>query len=294
VALATLPDMRFRWDWLRPAVHAPYVPTLGPVQPGALSAEIFDAIMSVAGTGRFLPYDKDQRWSARKEEQVIAGEVIHRPDLTVIPTLSARGGGVVKIHYYGTGVPGPDEAAGWSRKWCTSCGAAASTLIWLQDNPRGARTRLMLKTYGDQDRTGDDGCVTELGHCHVADTFRAFACQLAADGFAFLHQRMKAGLSDGPVLVAVDDRRIVGAVGPLVTMTDAVGTRTVPPQYYAVHPDYRRRGHGRALWRASMAWGHKNGAAYKVLQAAAGAPSERLYQSEGLVTLGFLCSRKLN
>ncbi|MBV9163220.1 MAG: GNAT family N-acetyltransferase, partial [Pseudonocardiales bacterium] len=41
-----------------------------------------------------------------------------------------------------------------------------------------------------------------------------------------------------------------------------------------MHPRYRRRGHGRALWRAAMAWGAENGAKYKVLQAASGSVSE--------------------
>jgi GNAT superfamily N-acetyltransferase len=133
----------------------------------------------------------------------------------------------------------------------------------------------------------------EEGQCAVADTFPAFAEQLVADGFAFVHRRIKAGLSDGPILVRVEDRRIVGAVGPLGILLDVTGTRIQPPQYFAVHPHYRRRGHGRALWRAAMAWGAKNGAKYKVLQAASGSASELLYVSEGLSTLGFVCRRDL-
>jgi hypothetical protein len=46
-----------RWDWLEPVIQAPYVPTLGPVAPGALAAGMFDEVMAVSGTGRFLPYD---------------------------------------------------------------------------------------------------------------------------------------------------------------------------------------------------------------------------------------------
>jgi GNAT superfamily N-acetyltransferase len=62
------------------------------------------------------------------------------------------------------------------------------------------------------------------------------------------------------------------------------------PQYFAVHPRYRRGGHGRALWRAAMAWGSENGAKYQVLQAASGSAAERFYISEGLSTLGFVCT----
>ena len=42
-----------------------------------------------------------------------------------------------------------------------------------------------------------------------------------------------------------------------------------------------------------MAWGYASGATYKVLQAQAGAPAERFYHAEGLVTLGFTCQREI-
>jgi hypothetical protein len=64
--------MRFREDWLADVVRIPYVPTLGPVHPQADLPELFEAVVSVAGTGEFLPYDKDRRWFAVKSEQVIA------------------------------------------------------------------------------------------------------------------------------------------------------------------------------------------------------------------------------
>ncbi|MGH3721675.1 MAG: GNAT family N-acetyltransferase [Pseudonocardiaceae bacterium] len=283
--------MHFRWDWLSPVVRVPYVPTLGPVHPRALSAELFGAVVDVAGTGRFLPYDKDRRWSSTKDEQ-IAGGIIHKPGLTIIPTLSTCGHRMVKIYHYGESPPRTGETVEWSRTWSAAFGKARGRVIWFQDTPDGASTRLMLKTFGDQDKRKRDN-VMELEDCDVADTFPTFADQPGIAGFSFLQQRMKAGLSDGPILVTVEDRRIVGAVGPLGTLTDATGTRMQPPQYFAVHPSYRRKGHGRALWRAAMAWGAENGAEYKVLQAASGSPSELLYLSEGLSTLGFLCEQEL-
>ncbi|MGH3773072.1 MAG: GNAT family N-acetyltransferase [Pseudonocardiaceae bacterium] len=283
--------MRFRWDWLSPVVRVPYVPTLGPVHPRALSAELFDAVVDVAGTGKFLPHDKDRRWSSTKDEQ-ISGMIIHEPGLTIIPTLSTRRKSLVKIYHYGESAPMTSEVIEWSRTWSATFGKARGRVIWFQGTPDGASTRLMLKTFGDQDKR-KHGHVMELEDCDVADTFPAFADQPGIAGFRFLQQRMNARLSDGPILVTVEDRRIVGAVGPLGTLTDATGTRMQPPQYFAVHPSYRRKGHGRALWRAAMAWGAENGAEYKVLQAASGSPSELLYLSEGLSTIGFLCGREI-
>lgn len=271
-------------------MRVPYVPALGPVGSGVLSAELFNAVVDVASTSRFLPYDKDRRWSTMKDERIIVDEIIHEPGRTVIPTLSTRGRGLVKVHYYRDSAPSQRETTEWLRSWCGTVNVTTGRVTWFHNAPDGARTRLMLKTFTDQDKRNDSH-VMNLKGCPFADTFPAFAEQLRSEGFAFLFQRIKAGLSDGPILVTVDDRRIVGAIGPLALLLDANGTRTQPPHYFAVHPNYRHRGHGRALWRAAMAWGAENGAEYKVLQAAPGSAAESLYLSEAMSTLGFVCSR---
>lgn len=286
--------MAFRWDWLSPVLRAPYVPALGPVRPGALSAELFDSVVAVAGTGEFLPYDKDRRWSQVKDEHVLASEIVHSPGLTVIPTRSAQGRGTIKIHHYGLRAPDLADLAAWSRQLCARHDAQASQAVWLSGHAAGARTRLMLKTYHERDQRPPSRHVGELARSLAAATFPAFAAGSGEPGFEFLNQRIGAGLDDGPVLVAVDDERIVGAVGPLAVLADATGTLVVPPQYYAVLPGYRRRGHGRALWHAAIAWGAQHGATCKILQAAAGGAAERLYQSEGLATLGFVCRQPLS
>lgn len=210
------------------------------------------------------------------------------PGLTVIPT-AVRGRGLVKFHHYSDNPPRRGELIPWIRAQRSVIGAATTRVVWFQESPEGARTRLLLKRFADQDK---HHCVDAipLADCAVADTFPAFAEQLEEGGFSFIQRRIRAGLSDGPILVRVEDQRIVGAIGPLGTLLDATGTRIQLPQYFAVHPHYRRRGHGAALWRAAMAWGAENGATYQVLQAASGSVSELFYRSEGLSTLGFLCS----
>jgi hypothetical protein len=60
--------MGIRWDWLHPVMTAPYVPTLGPAHPAAVTAGLFADVIEIAGTGRFLAYDKDRRWAGRKDE----------------------------------------------------------------------------------------------------------------------------------------------------------------------------------------------------------------------------------
>jgi hypothetical protein len=83
--------MRFRWDWLRPVVTAPFVPAIGPVHPSVLTEDLFADILTAASTDqRFLRYDKDIRWSERKNENVLTQDIVHRPGETLIPTLSRR------------------------------------------------------------------------------------------------------------------------------------------------------------------------------------------------------------
>jgi hypothetical protein len=50
-------------------VPVPYVPALGPVQPRLLSVELFNAVVDIADTDRFLSYDKNRRWSSKKTSE---------------------------------------------------------------------------------------------------------------------------------------------------------------------------------------------------------------------------------
>ncbi|MER6774514.1 hypothetical protein ABT389_32830, partial [Streptomyces bacillaris] len=103
--------MFFRWDWLRPQLTAPIVPTLGPVHPDALTVDIFEDVLRAADTGGFLPYDKDRRWGGEKDERVLREEVVHEPERTFIPTLTRRGHGNVKVFAYGPPDSFVEEAA---------------------------------------------------------------------------------------------------------------------------------------------------------------------------------------
>jgi hypothetical protein len=59
------------------------MPTLGPVHPQAVTASLFADLIEVAGTGRLLPYDKDRRWTDRKDEQVLPEAIIQEPGLAI-------------------------------------------------------------------------------------------------------------------------------------------------------------------------------------------------------------------
>jgi GNAT superfamily N-acetyltransferase len=202
-----------------------------------------------------------------------------------------RGGGSVKLYYYAAHEPDLIALQQFGERIAADHGAVAgSRVVWFSERPGQARGRIMVKRFSaDDDRASRDG-VHDLAGCPVPDTFGAFADEVGPEGFSFLYQRLKAGHQDGPILVTVADDRIVGGLGPLSTVAGPDGRTIQQPAYFAVHPDYRGRGYGRTLWRASMAWGRTHGADVKILQAAPGSAAEALYVSEGLETYGYVCT----
>jgi GNAT superfamily N-acetyltransferase len=290
--------VRFQPDWLHRVLRVPYVPTLGPVHPEALSPDLFDDVVTASRTGQLLPFDKDRRWSPRKDHWVLVGEIIHQPDQTIIPILSRRGGGTIKTYYYGTSAPDRDALGAITRRWCATYGARAGRVIWFDPATPAAGatacTRVLLKVFGADppSRPPDSGRVADLDSCPAAvrASFTGFAQQLPATGFGFLHRRWQADQTDGPILVAVADQDIVGAIGPLRTMPDPRGHPVLLPQYFGVLPGHRGHGHGRALWRAATTWAEQHHAAYQLLQTETGQASDGLFLSEGLTCLGFACS----
>ncbi|MEU6617622.1 GNAT family N-acetyltransferase [Streptomyces parvus] len=282
--------MFFRWDWLRPQLTAPIVPTLGPVHPEALSVGIFEDTLRAAYTGDFLPYDKDQRWAGEKDEKVLREDVVHQPEHTLIPTLTRRGRGTVKVFAYGLLDSVNDEAAELAAKLASVHDVAGARVVRPLSpetaHPRG--TRIQLKDFTTGPCPTPDGPVRSITAWPTAvqTTFVPFAETMAADGLAFLHTQMQAGQC-GPVLATAIEGRIVGAIGPMEVRADAIGRPQLMPQYFAVLPEARGQGIGRILWQAAMHWGQAHGAAYQLLQTEVDGPSDRLCRSEGLASLGF-------
>ncbi|MFE1027044.1 hypothetical protein ACFW5I_21155 [Streptomyces sp. NPDC058818] len=142
--------MRYRWDWLRPVVQAPYVPTIGPVHPSVLTEDLFTDTPTAANTDRwFLRYDKDIRWSDGKDESVLVEGIVHRPGQTLIPTLSRRGAGVVKVHLYGTEPDSVPAATGLARNLAAEHGAGTARVVRFlgPESPDGRGTRIRLKDF---------------------------------------------------------------------------------------------------------------------------------------------------
>ena len=294
--------MGIRWDWLKPVITAPYVPTLGPAHPATLTSGLFADVIGIAGTGQFLPHDKDRRWAGRKDEQVLAGAITQEPGLVLIPALSTRRSSCVKVHLYTQDPRGAlSRAAELGRRLCGEHDAGKGRLVWFlrpgsDPDPVAACTRIQMRTFAP----GHPVAKPEPGPVPLDEvtgpvraTFSVFAEKLAAEGFAFLDARIREHGGTGPVLTCQRDGKIAGAIGPMETMPDSRGTARLLPQYFGVLPEYRGLGLGRSLWRAAMSWGQQHQAAYQLLQTGTGGASDRLCRSEGLTDLGLVCTSTL-
>ena len=291
--------MGIRWHWLQPVMTAPYVPTLGPAHPEAVAPGLFADVIEIAGTGRFLPHDKDRRWAGRKDEQVLTDAITQEPGLILIPALSTRRH-CVKIHIYSQQPRDAlSRAAELGRRLCEEHAAGKARLIWFlppgsDPDPVATCTRIQMQTFGPghlAPAPKPEPGVVPLDEVTgpVRATFSAFSQKLAAEGFAFLDARIREH-GTGPVLTCQRDGTIVGAIGPMETMPDSRGIARLLPQYFGVLPEYRGLGLGRRLWRAAMQWGQQHQAAYQLLQTEAGGASDRLCRSEGLTDLGLACT----
>ena len=244
--------MRVRWDWLHPVMTAPYVPTLGPAHPQAIAPQLFAEAVEITGTGRFLPYDKDRRWAAIKDEHVMAGAIAQQAGLVLVPTFGSRSR-AVKVHVYSNRPHAElNRAAELAGQLCASHGAQTGRLVWFlppgsTPEPGVACTRIQMRTFSP----GHQGLAAEPGPGFVVSldevpqpvraTFSDFAEKLAAEGFAFLDARIRQG-GVGPVLTCLRDGKVVGAIGPMETMPDSRGVSRLLPQYFGILPGYRGSG----------------------------------------------------
>ena len=127
--------MGLRWDWLQPVTTVPYVPALGPAHRQAITPGLFNDVIEIAGTGRFLPHDKDRRWADRKGEHVLAGAITQEPGLVLIPTFSTRRE-CVKVHVYSQDPRAAlDRGTELGRRLCEQHDARRGRLVWFPPPP---------------------------------------------------------------------------------------------------------------------------------------------------------------
>lgn len=272
-----------------PVFPVPYVPTLGPVHPEAVTAELWEQVLANNGTGRFLPHDPASRWGGAKDELVLHEDAAADGRPAGVAVLCRRRRALT-VHHYAAEIDVEQEREK-AAKLAAEHGAESARLLWLTPkapSEQGRCRRIWMKTFSGSEPPPAEQ-VQRLNTLPPAlrATWPEFTAATAGEGFAALEARIRNGPLDGPLLVVTASGRITGAIGPMAVLPDPVGRRRLLPQYFAVLPEHRGQGLGRALWQAAMAWGARAGADYQLLQTELGGASDRLCEGEGLRALGF-------
>ncbi|NEE59946.1 GNAT family N-acetyltransferase, partial [Streptomyces sp. SID8455] len=101
------------------------------------------------------------RWGGEKDEKVLREDVVHQPEHTLIPTLSRRGRGIVRVFAYGLRDTVVDEAAELAAKLASTHDVAGARVVRPLGpetaHPRG--TRIQLKDFTARPCPAPDGPV---------------------------------------------------------------------------------------------------------------------------------------
>lgn len=92
----------------------------------------------------------------------------------------------------------------------------------------------LLKTFAPDDTSDAVDGIRELAACRppIQDSFDQLARQTPETGHEFLCRRWRGRRVDGPILVAIDNGMILGAIGPLAVMPNRNGASVLVPQYF--------------------------------------------------------------
>src|SRR5262249_11682485 len=184
-------------------VTVPYVPTLGPVHPTAATVDVFEAVLGLE-PGRFLPYDKDQRWADRKDETVLGEHTEHTAQRTIVTTLTRRRSGRITVYHYAHPPPA-QPARETPAKLAAAYGAKARRVVWFQHTPPPSGVTYARALLAPTGKRGPDPDrpVLALSDClpRVRDGFLEF-CALASHGMAHLGCCWAEGRISAPILVA--------------------------------------------------------------------------------------------
>lgn len=102
-------------------------------------------------------------------------------------------------------------------------------------------------------------------------------------GFVFLwNEYLKKEKKIRPIICALKDNRIVGAIGPLTICIDYFGNKFLQPPFFGVLKAYKRSGFGKKLWLSASDYAAQNGAKYTLVQNTPNSPAGKFYENQGL------------
>ncbi len=273
-----------------------YLPILGPTYSmGSVDGLLFD-ILNNSAEEKFLAYDKNRRWLKSKAEKIILAEIVVNDDLLFVPVINTISKNILKIFCYGH-KPLNDGSIEFINQIVDKikpienfgqCIVYSFVKPW-DINQYRCHNIYVKKIAGNDKLTHDLDDVKYYQDLPqtIQQTFSNLKADSDLDGFDFLwdrylfHQRVVS-----PILCAVKDKMVVGAIGPLDVFNDFYNIQFLLPPYFGVSNNFRGLGYGQKLWQQAMSWAYTSGAQYLLVQNESNSPAAKFYEKQDLIVGG--------
>jgi hypothetical protein len=229
-----------------------YVPILGPVYASGNSIQkLLSDVLNNSQTDNFLPYDKNKRWNKNKTERILLEEIIYNDKELYIPVKDTFKN-ILKIFYYSNNSFN-DIATTKIKKIYTKTKTfqgSDSLHLYCFKEPK-AKTKFTCQNVYLKNITSKDNLFRfpeEINyyddlHDKVQLTFSDLKKKPELEGFGFLWKKFIAKNKKlSPIICAVLENKIVGAIGPLDIAKDTWNTSFLFPPYFGVVKKMRETG----------------------------------------------------
>jgi len=275
-----------------------YIPTLGPIYTSGNSVKtLLRDVLNNSQTDDFLPYDKDRRWYKHKKEKILLSKILIDDYGLFIPVKNNFKNNVLKIFYYTTLKNTIDNSIIKKTKKIAvelkNDEKIDKCFLYCFEKPKSQKKflchniylkRITKKEYLTKPPKSID-YYDNLPQ-EVKQTFNYLEQESKMEGFGFLWKEfiMKDKLLS-PVICAVKEGRIIGAIGPLDILKDAWNILWLLPPYFGIKEELRRKGYGEKLWKSAMSLAYQKDAKYTLVQSLSSSPADYFYKKQRLIKM---------
>lgn len=278
-----------------------YLPVLGPVYISKKPTKtLLSDLLSNSMTDEFLMYDKNKRWFNKKMDKILISDILCRNTDIFIPLVDKLRN-VLKIFYYSNKTANQtniDDAKTIFTKIMIR--NELKGLFFYCFNEPDAKNKFICNNIYLKKINANDNLIAIPKNIYYYDqlspeiqsTLGELGKEKDLINFSFLMKNIiNDNINPDSIVCAVDNNKIIGAIGPLNIEKDAFGTCQLFPPNFGITKKMRRLGTGEALWKSAMSYAFKKGVEYSLVQNASGSSASRFYKKQGLINSGniFYC-----
>lgn len=271
-----------------------FLPIIGPVYaPDKAFKKILLELLGNAESDKFLSYDKNKRWYKKKPEKILVNHIHVNGNKAIIPTSDKN---FINIFHQSLKPAGGSDIQE-TREMATRIAKkndVGNLFIHFNHAPKSQDNfrcfKIFLKKISSEDiikKNFDNIKLFDELDISIKKSFARLGEEPEMEGFGALwNNYLSKKLLQLPIICAIDNGSIIGAIGPIEIMEDCWGSKFLAPPYFGVVSSHRRQGIGHKLWNSALDMAARLGAKYTLVQNQPGSPAANFYLGEGLVDSG--------